>query len=65
MSQVISFEFTVIDGKKLKSSITLYTFTVGALTTEEMNLIAIAALPVLRNIIYGGIISCRIGFERI
>jgi len=62
---IITFTYTVVDGKTppKKSEITLYAQDTGLLTTGNLAEVARDHLPVIRALITGGIVDCKIGFH--
>jgi len=62
---VITFTYKVIDGKNpaKKSEITLYCVDTGLLTTGNLAEVARDHLPVIRDLLTGGIIDCTINFH--
>lgn len=64
---IITFTYQIIDGKTppQKSEITLYCIDTGLLTTAELTETANDSIGVIADLITGGILGCRIGFEPI
>lgn len=65
MSGIISFTYTVIDGKTppQKSYLTLFAANTGLLTTAELDEVVQETIQLIHPLASGGIVSCRIGFE--
>lgn len=63
MPVIIEFNFKIVDGKDKNSSISLYALDDPPHTINQLNAAANAALPVIRNVLKGGVIGCSISFQ--